>query len=104
MILLLKNMLDAISRIFNSNKHHNPIDRLAQVNALVSGIALYPQLFKVFITGNVTGFSLLTYILIALNSLIWIIYAIHRNLLPLLISSALNFLAGLGIIIFIILT
>lgn len=97
-------MLDAINRIFNSDKHHHPIDRLAQVNALVSGVALYPQLFKVLFTGNVTGFSLLTYALIVLNSLIWIIYALHRKLLPLLISSILNLLAGFGIIVFIIVT
>ena len=95
-------MLDALNRIFSIDKHHHPIDRIAKVNALISGIALYPQLFKVIFTGNVVGFSSLTYALIALNSLVWIVYAIHRKLPPLLISSILNCLAAFGIALFII--
>jgi uncharacterized protein with PQ loop repeat len=95
-------MLDAMNRIFAIDKHHHPIDRIAKVNALVSGVALYPQLFKVIFTDNVVGFSFLTYTLIALNSGVWIVYAIHRKLMPLLISSILNCLAAFWIALFII--
>ncbi|MFH1621436.1 MAG: PQ-loop domain-containing transporter [Patescibacteria group bacterium] len=95
-------MLNAINRIFCLDKHHHPIDKIAKINALLSGIALYPQLFKIIFTADVTGFSLLTYILIALNSLVWIFYAVHRKLVPLLISSVLNLLAAFGISIFIV--
>ncbi|MFH1078156.1 MAG: PQ-loop repeat-containing protein [Patescibacteria group bacterium] len=95
-------MLDAINRIFRIDKHNHPIDRIAKLNALVSGVALYPQLIKVICTGNVVGFSFLTYALIILNSVVWIVYAVHRKLLPLLISSILNCMAALGIVLFII--
>lgn len=91
-------MMEQISRIFSLDRHKHPIDRLAKINALVSGVALYPQLFKAISTGDVFGFSLFTYILISVNSLVWLIYAMHRKLVPLLVSSILNAFAGVAII------
>lgn len=88
--------------IFQKDKHHHTVDIIADVNALVSGVALYPQLFKIVTTGAVDGFSLLTFSIIAINSIVWLIYATHRRLTPLLVSSFLNFTAALGIIFFII--
>ena len=74
--------------------HHHLIDRLAFLNGLVSGIALYPQVWAVLSNGAVEGVSSFTYILILLNSLVWIMYAIHRGLLSLGIASLLNALAS----------
>ena len=81
--------------------HHHLIDRLAFVNGLVSGIALYPQAWHVINAGTVEGISALTYLLILLNSLIWVVYAVHRGLISLGIASILNTLASGAILLII---
>jgi len=78
--------------------HHHFIDRLAFVNGIISGIALYPQVWAVLTTDSVAGISLSTFILIFLNSLVWLAYAIHRGLLSLGIASIFNLIAS-GILI-----
>ena len=95
-------MMNAINKLLLTDKHKHPIDRIAKINAIVSGIALFPQLVKVSCTGDVAGFSSLTYLLIALNSLVWIFYAVHRKLFPLVLSSALNLIAASCILFFIV--
>jgi uncharacterized protein with PQ loop repeat len=74
--------------------HRHLIDRLAFANGIISGIALYPQVWNVVTTGTVSGISAVTYLLILVNSLIWILYAIHRGLLSLGIASLLNAVAS----------
>lgn len=74
--------------------HHHLIDRLAFFNGLVSGVALYPQVWNVVAQGTADGVSSLTYALILVNSLVWILYAVHRGLLSLGIASILNALAS----------
>lgn len=74
--------------------HHHIIDRLAFANGIVSGIALYPQVWSVAVQGSAAGVSALTYALILLNSLVWVAYAVHRGLLSLGVASLLNALAS----------
>jgi len=71
------------------------IDKLAVANGFLSGITLYPQVFKVVFSGNVSGLSLVALLLLFFNSVVWCVYAIHRNLVSLLISSVLNCVASL---------
>lgn len=75
-------------------RHHHDIDSLAGINSLFSGLALYPQVYKVFSTGSVEDLAHTTFIIIFINSLVWLIYAQHRKIWPLGISSALNTLAS----------
>lgn len=75
-------------------RHHHPLDKIAELNGLLSGIALYPQVFKAIISRSVTGLSLYTFLFIFINSIIWICYAHHRNLPQVLISSFLNCIAA----------
>ncbi len=79
--------------------HRHLVDRLAFVNGLVSGIALYPQVWSVFVNGSASGLSLVTYTLILLNSIVWVLYAIHRGLLSLGIASLLNTVASAMLIL-----
>jgi uncharacterized protein with PQ loop repeat len=74
------------------------LDRIAIANGLFSGIALFPQVFKVVWTGDTAGLSLLSFSFIAVNSFIWLLYAMHRGLIALGISSVLNLLASLALI------
>jgi len=70
------------------------IDKLAIANGFLSGVTLYPQVFKVVFSGNVSGLSLVALFLLFINSVVWCVYAIHRNLISLLISSVLNCVAS----------
>lgn len=84
-------------------KHSHPIDKIAELNGLLSGIALYPQVIQAALTKNVDGLSLYTFLFIFINSIIWIFYAQHRSLPQVLISSLLNCAASgilLGLVLF----
>jgi uncharacterized protein with PQ loop repeat len=78
--------------------HNHLIDRLAFVNGIVSGIALYPQVWTVLSTKSIDGVSLLTFLLILLNSLVWLMYSIHRGLISLALASIFNTIAS-GILV-----
>ena len=74
--------------------HKHPIDKIAELNGLFSGIALYPQVIKLIITKNTGDLSIYTFLFIFLNSIIWVIYARHRSLPQVLLSSLLNCIAA----------
>ena len=74
--------------------HFHWIDKLAIVNGLISGIALYPQVYQAVTSSNFEGFSGFTYGIILFNSVVWLAYSIHRRLISLFISSALNAIAA----------
>jgi len=78
--------------------HNHLIDRLALVNGLVSGIALYPQVWTILANGSTVGVSLPTFLLIFFNSIVWLAYALHRGLISLGVASVLNTLAS-GILV-----
>lgn len=82
--------------------HHHLIDRLAFFNGLISGIALYPQVYSIFLTGSTAGVSLTTFIIVFINSIVWLFYAVHRQLFSLGLASMLNLIAS-GLLIFLIL-
>lgn len=81
--------------------HHHLIDKVAIYAGIISGLALYPQIYIVIMTKNVTGLSSVSFFIIFLNSVIWTIYGIHRRLMALIISSILNALAAMILIILI---
>ncbi len=83
--------------------HNHLIDRLALANGFISGVALYPQVWVVLSSGSTVGVSLPTFLLILFNSVVWLLYAIHRGLISLGIASVLNIVAS-SILIFSIIT
>jgi uncharacterized protein with PQ loop repeat len=96
-------MPDGFNERSGFSKHTHPIDHLAEANGLLSGIALYPQLFKVITTGETRALAPTTYLIFFVANIVWIIYGIHRRALPVLISSALNLIASgalLGLFLF----
>ncbi len=82
--------------------HHHLIDKFALANGFVSGIALYPQVWTVLMSGSTVDISLSTFILIFFNSVVWLLYAIHRGLISLGIASVLNIVASSILILVII--
>ena len=76
-------------------EHHHVIDKLGLVNAVITGLALYPQLFKLAgIDSAQSGLSPLTFFLIFINNVVWLIYGIHRRMLALIITALLNIVAS----------
>lgn len=81
-------------------EHRHLIDTIALVNALLSGVTLYPQLYLLLTAVTETpGVSTLSFALILSNSLIWLWYGVHRKNYPLIISSSLNALAAGAIVL-----
>ena len=96
-------MNNIVKKLFSLDEHSHPVDKLAKLNSIISGFALYPQLFKIIFGNPTVGLSYATFLMISVNSIIWVIYGYHRKTMPLLISSSLNFLSSTGIFLMIIL-
>lgn len=85
-------------RYLKNKRHTHFIDYLAQANSVVSAIALFPQLFSLLRGRTPEGLSISSFVLIASNSCVWLIYGIHRRTPPLIISSVSNAIASLAIL------
>lgn len=91
-------------RLLKNRSHKHAIDYIAEANSGISAVALLPQLYELLRGGTTRGLSSLSFFLIMLNSVIWLIYGIHRKTPPLIISSTFNATISLGILIMIFLT
>ena len=74
--------------------HHHPIDYLAEANAFIGGLALYPQLYRAVKTHNVSQLSATTFLIIFVTNIVWAMYGIHRKDRAILSASALNGIAA----------
>jgi uncharacterized protein with PQ loop repeat len=79
--------------------HHHVIDKLAVLAGILSGIALFPQVVQITLSGSVTGVSFLTYLIVFVNNFVWLAYAIHRGILSLGISALLSIIASGAVLI-----
>lgn len=83
-------------------EHHHLIDGIAFLNAFISAISLFPQLYVLLYSMTARQeASALSYFLIFLNNIGWFAYGLHRKILPIVISSFLNMVAS-GSILFLI--
>lgn len=80
------------------SKHNHPIDHLTEFAALLSGISLFPQAYKIFMTRTVADIAPSTYFIVLISNTIWIAYGVHRKSPPLLISGVLNLIATILIL------
>lgn len=78
--------------------YHHLIDKLALANGLISGIALFPQVVALLVSRHTQGLSLTSFAIIFLNSGVWLTYAVHRCLVPLIVASFFNIVAS-GILV-----
>lgn len=74
--------------------HAHFIDKLAFLNGIVAGVALYPQVFAILYNGASNDFSQLSLWLICINGVVWVLYALHRRLASLFVASFLNTIAA----------
>jgi len=83
----------------SAGEHHHVVDWLADVVAVISGLALYPQVWKSLHAAERSDLSTTTFAIITVTSLVWVWYGAHRKSLPVVVSSGLNFLAGTALLI-----
>lgn len=84
-----------------SHKRHL-VDRVANWNGVLTGLALWPQAIKALFSHSIGDLSALAFAVIFLNSAVWLLYSQHRGLRPLRISSSMNLCAS-ALILFLIL-
>jgi len=68
------------------------INVIGTAAAVISSVALLPQVFNVILTRNVEGLSLSTTLLIMVTALLWIFYHIKMGTYPPLVSASFNFI------------
>ncbi len=69
------------------------MDKIAEANAVISGLAFYPQLFRVIQTHSTAGLSITTVAIVCGTNIIWGIYGLHRKDIAIILSSTLVLLA-----------
>lgn len=84
------------------SRHHHLIDKVATLNAVIGSLALYPQLYGLIKeTASRVNISKISFCLILSSSVVWFLYGLHRRNIPLIVSSALTFIAAAGILLLI---
>lgn len=81
------------------HRHLHFIDKVAIANGFITGVALYPQLIKALLLRSTGDLSALTFGLIFLNSIVWLLFGFHGTIIPLVVSSMLNVVAA-GLLLF----
>lgn len=76
------------------SSHHHVIDRLAVINGAVAGLALYPQIYAILVSGVVNTLSPLTLWLILGNNIVWTLYGVHRSLASVVLAGILSGIAA----------
>ncbi len=65
---------------------------LAAAFGVINGFANLPQIYKVYKTKSAKDLSLLTYIILAAGSIVWVLYGIELMNAPILIMNGLALL------------
>lgn len=56
--------------------------------ALLTTISFLPQVFKIYKTKETKSISLSMYIILTLGILLWLIYGLHLNSMPIILANA----------------
>lgn len=72
---------------------------LAGVFGIVMRFANVPQIYKIFKTKSAKDISVITYILLALGSIVWVLYGIELWNIPILIMNGLALIEFLIILV-----
>ena len=75
------------------------IEILGFIAAVLGTFSLVPQVVKTWRFQVVSGISLIMYIIIAVDSLLWLIYGIVLSIAPLIVQSTITFSCSFVMII-----
>ena len=77
----------------------NHIEVLGFIAAALGTISLIPQVIKMWSTRSVGSISLLMYVIISVDSVMWLTYGIILALKPLIIQSTLTLSCSLSVVV-----
>ena len=66
------------------------VELIAYFAAFFKSCACFPQALRVLKTGQTKGMSLTTYVMLTIGIVMWLIYGLYNQLLPLIIASSLS--------------
>ena len=72
----------------SNNKTDSSFDKLVLIASVVYPLTALPQIIKVFSRHSAHDLSLLSWVLYALLETIFLVYAIRKNLVPIIIQDA----------------
>ena len=75
------------------------LSTLATIFGVVNGFANFPQIYKIFKTKKAGDLSVLTYIILTVGTIVWILYGIEIKNTPILIMNGLALFEFILIII-----
>lgn len=75
------------------------IEILGFAAAFLGTLSLIPQVFKTWRSGSTSGISLIMYVVITIDSLLWLIYGVILSLIPLVIQSSITFSCACAMVI-----
>jgi len=73
----------------SNNKKVRILDRIIYVAGVLGPIMTLPQIIKIYFFKDASGISLITYLLFAIFSGVWLIYGIVHREKPIIISNIL---------------
>lgn len=78
--------------------HHHLIDKLSVLNGVVTGLALYPQIYLILVSHVENTLSPMTLWLLVVNNIVWIIYGVHRSIVPVIVTGFLSGFAAVTLL------
>ncbi len=66
------------------------LSTLATIFGIMNGFANLPQIYKIFKTKSAKDISPLTYIILTMGTIVWILYGIEIKNVPVLIMNSLS--------------
>jgi MtN3 and saliva related transmembrane protein len=72
---------------------------LATVFGVINGFANFPQIYKIFKTKSAKDLSILTYLILTVGSIVWVLYGIEIMNIPVLTMNGLALLEFIVILI-----
>ncbi len=72
---------------------------LATIFGIVNGFANLPQIYKIYKTKSAKDLSIITYIILTIGSIVWVLYGIEIMNIPILTMNGLALLEFIAILI-----
>ena len=66
--------------------------------AILTTVAIFPQVIKVYKTQNTQSISLSMYIVFSMGILLWLVYGFYLNSLPMIIANAITLVSSIYIL------
>ncbi|MFC4268257.1 SemiSWEET transporter [Polaribacter marinivivus] len=66
--------------------------------AILTTVAFFPQVIKVYKTQNTQSISLSMYIVFSIGILLWLVYGFYLNSLPMIIANAITLVSSIYIL------